>query len=233
LDGGAVTGILFKNAGVNAGYLAATSTANAIFYAADGSTINGSCTNAGAWTLGATSGTTTASHALTAYNSGNFACTIKNRSTGYNGATLSIETGYNSTSMAMIQFYSNVNTDGGGIKVNGTTPAFYAASDRRIKKNISDMPPTLEKILALKPCQFHLKRQEDTEPKDVGFVAQEMVEVFPNLVEKTDDGLGEDLPEGVKNWTVSSVPVVYLIKAIQEQQAIIEEMKARIAALEA
>ena len=51
-------------------------------------------------------------------------------------------------------------------------------------------------------------------------IAQELYEIFPESVGKTDDGLGDEMPEGVEPWTVGNGNWEWiLIKAIQELSA--------------
>ena len=65
------------------------------------------------------------------------------------------------------------------------------------------------------------------ELKQIGVVAQELETVFPNMVETST------LKDGTEQKVVKySVFVPMLIKAIQEQQAIIQTLTDRITALE-
>lgn len=120
----------------------------------------------------------------------------------------------------------------GYVRINGaqTNLEFEGASDRRIKENIAPLEGSLEKILALNPCTFKMK---DTGNDDVNFIAQEFIKVFPEMVTTTDSGEGEELPEGIEPWTLStgSLPV-HLVKALQEQQKIIDALMKRIIDLE-
>ena len=65
--------------------------------------------------------------------------------------------------------------------------------------------------------------------KQIGVVAQELETVFPAMVNETTDtdAKGNDLGTTTKAVKYS-VFVPMLIKAIQEQQAIIESLKARL-----
>lgn len=57
-------------------------------------------------------------------------------------------------------------------------------SDRRVKKNIETIKKgTLEKIMALRPVKFHRNFQEDSEHKNIGFIAQEVEESFPDVTQ--------------------------------------------------
>jgi hypothetical protein len=112
----------------------------------------------------------------------------------------------------------------GYVRINSaqTNLEFEAASDRRIKTNIKALEGSLEKIKALKPCTFNMK---STGNADVAFIAQEFAEVFPEAVTKTDSGEGEELPKGIEPWSMSNaILTVHLVRAIQEQQAQIENL---------
>ncbi len=57
-------------------------------------------------------------------------------------------------------------------------------SDRRVKKNIETIKKgTLEKIMALRPVKFHRNFQADSEHKNIGFIAQEVEESFPDVTQ--------------------------------------------------
>ena len=132
------------------------------------------------------------------------------------------------------QFYNNRIDSSpsvvGSIAINSTTTSFNTTgSDERSKKNIEDWNDSvLSKFESLQPKKFHFNFQEDTEDKDLGFIAQNEVDNFPEAYPLTDDdGDGEYRykfnPSGM---------VVYLMKAIKEQQEIINDLKSRIEILE-
>jgi hypothetical protein len=94
-------------------------------------------------------------------------------------------------------------------------------SDARIKENITDATPKLDGIKQLRVVNFNLK----TDPKklkQIGLIAQEVEQVFPAMVESDLDA-----PDNMKSVKYS-VLVPMLVKAMQEQQAIIESLKARL-----
>jgi hypothetical protein len=127
------------------------------------------------------------------------------------------------TSQVYIQFlFNNASSGNGQINGNGSgAAAFGSYSDERLKENISDIPPQLENICALRPVEFDYK----TGGHQVGFIAQEMQEVYPDVV-----GTASDEMLTITGWSKTEAR---LVKAIQEQQAMIEELKAKVAALEA
>ncbi|CAB5212731.1 Intramolecular chaperone auto-processing domain containing protein [uncultured Caudovirales phage] len=128
----------------------------------------------------------------------------------------------NTTAQTYLTFAFNQGTSGaGGIQGNGATGVqFYSSSDTRLKENIVELEPQLANILALKPSKFDFIDG----PKDcTGFIAQEMEKVYPDAVGET--------PDGYKTIGGISIMETRLIKAIQEQQAIITQLQVEIAAL--
>lgn len=130
-----------------------------------------------------------------------------------------------------------------GAAWNGTYSNVYAgaytnASDYRIKKDVADLPAVLAKVLTLRPityCAIHVPDEDgDVIPDrtEVGFIAHEVQALFPEVVsgEKDEvDPSGRPQHQGLEYAKM----VTILTKAIQEQQAIIEGLTSRIAALEA
>lgn len=130
-----------------------------------------------------------------------------------------------STSQRYIGFsYNNDGNGGGQINGNGASQAAFGSfSDIRLKENVVDLSPQLEKVLALRPVEFDYK----TGGHQTGFIAQEMQQVFPDAV--GDDG-SEDHYLTVTGWNKTEA---ILVKAIQEQQALITTLTERLDALEA
>jgi hypothetical protein len=115
--------------------------------------------------------------------------------------------------------------------VQNTNNSYGAFSDAKLKENITDATPKLEDLCKVKIRNYNLK--SDQTHKQIGVVAQELEEVFPSVVEEfvDRDEKGSDL--GTTTKTVKySVFVPMLIKAIQEQQALIANLTTRLSALE-
>jgi hypothetical protein len=74
------------------------------------------------------------------------------------------------------------------LDVNGEVQAiaYYYASDARLKTGIHPIPDALDKLLAVKGVDF---RWKDSGRADMGVVAQNVAEVFPELVTKNKDGI--------------------------------------------
>jgi hypothetical protein len=78
--------------------------------------------------------------------------------------------------------------------------------------------------MALKPSEFDFKGLEDEVKHQIGFIAQEMQEVYPDVVGEDENGMLT-----ITGWSKTEAR---LVKAIQEQQTIINDLKARIETLE-
>jgi hypothetical protein len=130
-----------------------------------------------------------------------------------------------STGAAAYRFY----VDMGGT-IHATSIVITAISDERLKENIRDIDTGLSDILSLKPRRFDWKEGKGQDKKNAaGFIAQEFEEVFPECVGVSKAG-GDDIEyKNINHETL--IPT--LVKAIQEQQALITSLTTRIAALEA
>ena len=120
--------------------------------------------------------------------------------------------------------YASASSD---VNYNASTgEIFVVSSSRRYKSNITDLNIDTSKILSLRPVSY---TDNETETNAVGLIAEEVHEEIPQLVNyKEIEGYDEIQPDSVKYSTLS----VYLLKAIQEQQTIIDDLKSRIETLE-
>jgi hypothetical protein len=115
--------------------------------------------------------------------------------------------------------------------VFATNTTITAISDQRLKENIRDLDDGLATVMALKPRKFDWKTGKGKDIKnDRGFIAQEIEQVLPDMVEQWRD----PAPEGEEPYkAVNANLIPTLVKAIQEQQALIQDLTTRLAALEA
>jgi len=105
-----------------------------------------------------------------------------------------------------------------------TNVAYNTSSDERLKENIVDARSQLDTLLAVKVREYDWKKNGF---HSTGFIAQELHENFPEAVTV---GL-ED--ENKHPWSVDYGRLTpFIIKAMQEQQTLIEALTARITALE-
>ena len=108
-----------------------------------------------------------------------------------------------------------------------TSGVYSALSDERVKKNIKPMADVLEKIKQLKPSSYQFKNADDQREHD-GFIAQDVMKVFPELVTHNTDS-ARNLDRYLLDYSGFGVIAV---KAIQELMQVIKEQDERIAALE-
>jgi hypothetical protein len=112
--------------------------------------------------------------------------------------------------------------------VAGDVVAYGSPSDITLKTNIKPLEDALEKVTKLQGVSFTWK--EDTEMSkmtnlkdDVGFIAQEVQEVIPDLVRKNDNGLLSLRDKGI---------TALLVEAIKELKAQNDILQSRIEQLE-
>ena len=99
-----------------------------------------------------------------------------------------------------------------------------------MKENILDATPKLEDIKKLKVKNFNFIGDD---LKQIGLIAQEVEEIFPGLVKEEKQPDIEGAEEGEVYKSVKySIFVPMMIKAMQEQQEIIENLTTRIEQLE-
>jgi hypothetical protein len=109
------------------------------------------------------------------------------------------------------------------LKINGNCYAtgFYYPSDIRLKSDIQPLDNTIEKIMKLRGVSF--RYNNNNSKKEIGFIAQEMEEVFPEFVTTGEDGL--------KAVSYSNITAV-LLEGIKEQQKQIDDLNTRLIALD-
>ena len=100
---------------------------------------------------------------------------------------------------------------------------YIELSDRKLKKNIQQLEPVLDRVLQLSPSRYRFKHSPASTPASIGFVAQEVEPLFPEFVSESD---------GTKMLAYANFGVI-AIKAIQEQQELIQALQQRIENLEA
>jgi len=97
------------------------------------------------------------------------------------------------------------------------TGVYTEASSLAIKENIETYSPSLEMINRMRPVKYNKKRGGK---KEIGLIAEELVEMFPELVEMDKDGK----PSGV-NYTRA---VAVLLHGFKELYKEVKELKEKI-----
>ena len=105
---------------------------------------------------------------------------------------------------------------------NGDVQArgFFTTSDARLKNDVTTLPGGLEQLRRLRPVSYKWKHDGASGTTQVGLIAQEVQQVFPSFIRS--DAKTAMLSV---NYT-QLIPV--LIRAVQEQQTIIEQQQAKI-----
>jgi hypothetical protein len=114
-------------------------------------------------------------------------------------------------------------TRGPFVANNGTTWT-NGSSDVRLKKNF-ETTQGLSEILKIEPIKYHFNYESDLAIKRLGFKAQNLQKLIPEMVVSNGDTYedGSDILTYIPDYLL---PI--LVKAIQEQQEQIEELKALI-----
>lgn len=156
----------------------------------------------------------------------------------------------NASNITIGVFGSNITT-GTGVKYAGyfngdvtVSGVFNNPSDEKLKRNISDLDKAIERVMALRPVSYEFRSRDFPQMQlakgaQLGFLAQEMEAVFPELVKQNKH------PEMPKTWDENGNPRTYypavdykglnynglipvLTKATQEQQEEIEKLETRV-----
>lgn len=110
----------------------------------------------------------------------------------------------------------------------GTQVAWSVTSDRRWKENIQPSNLGLNFINDLKPV-FYTRKNDETKKVEYGIIAQELEASLEKFGANTNGIITKD-DEGMYSVRYNDL-LAPMIKAIQEQQAMIEELKAEIQTL--
>jgi hypothetical protein len=132
------------------------------------------------------------------------------------------------TSTSTAAQFRNGGTAVGEITYTNTATAYVTSSDYRLKEDIQPMTGALAKVAAFNPVTY--KWKVDSSDGE-GFIAHELAEVVPQCVTGQKDAVdaeGKPVYQGID----TSFLVATLTAAIQEQQALIESLTARVAQLE-
>jgi hypothetical protein len=121
-------------------------------------------------------------------------------------------------------FFNSAGSLVGEISTNNTTTTYVTSSDYRLKHDIQPMTGALAKVAQLKPVTYKWNVDDS---QSQGFIAHELQEVVPECVTGEKDAVDAD-GNPVYQGIDTSFLVATLTAAIQEQQAIIEQLKTRL-----
>ena len=116
----------------------------------------------------------------------------------------------------------------GKIEVTSANTTYTTSSDYRLKENITTLENGLDRLNQLKPVKFNWI--EDGKEEE-GFIAHEVSEIFSDAVVGEKDAVqdnGKISPQTMDYGRITPL----LVKAIQEQQEQIEQLKTQIETLQ-
>jgi len=138
--------------------------------------------------------------------------------------------------------------DGGSVRIGGnyypshifqvsgvarsTQSTWDTSSDERVKKNIAPSPYGLSEILSLNAVKYdwkdeYKKENEGLHNGNIGFIAQEVEKVIPEMVTIHKEKYGDKEISDFRNISMDAL-FPTLVKAIQEQQKLIESLQNQI-----
>ncbi len=119
-------------------------------------------------------------------------------------------------------------------KATGTT--WSNPSDQRLKDNIRDYTKGTAELMQVRVREWEYNGKGNTTQgmKGLGVIADEVMTVLPNTVETYDAKLNADDEENTAIKKFDATEITWLlVKTVQEQQTIINDLKARVETLEA
>jgi hypothetical protein len=121
---------------------------------------------------------------------------------------------------------AGVNVSGVPVLVSSGGQLGIASSSRRYKEDIQDMGDATANLMRLRPVRFRYKKpfEDGSKPVQYGLVAEEVAEVYPELVARSADGQIET----VKYQVLDSM----LLNELQKQNATITAQNEKIQSVE-
>ena len=147
---------------------------------------------------------------------------------GNDGATGNVGIGTNDAAF-LLHVDGDAGKPGGG--------PWSSASDRRLKKNIRGLAQSLGRLLQLRGVRFEYKDPEaihERPGEQIGMIAQEVEQTFPDWVHTASDGYKRLTPHGFEALTVEALRELRREKDAQiaEQAGQIAELKTRLDRME-
>jgi len=118
----------------------------------------------------------------------------------------------------------------GDLHVEGNVVGYSTSiSDQKFKDDVTPIESALDKVKALKGVEYTWNATSKKGKRDLGFIAQEVEQVIPQIVTEHTLSTGEfaDNPTQSKTIDYEKITAV-LVEAVKEQQAQIEELKAKL-----
>ena len=160
---------------------------------------------------------------------------------GVAGDNYAIRIGTGTLSTAYIAGIYNNNISGLEVLVNSNGQLGVTTSSRRYKEDIHDMGDTSSGLLRLRPVTFRYKKpfSDGSQPTQFGLIAEEVAEVYPDLVARSADGQIESVkyqvlgPMLLNELQKQNTTIVAQKEQIESQQRRIGALEERLARVEA
>ena len=179
--------------------------------------------------------TTPNGHKLHIYDGANAAensAPLRIQGSGYSGYHWLNGTAYyigQNSNGRQLRMYSGSN-EGVGVYLTNGGNSWSSYSDERLKENIADIGSVTEKIKDIRCVTYNRKDVDDENKHEtIGFIAHDFVGKFDQVL---DESKVSDTDEETRYSIRYTETIPILMKAIQEQQTLIESLTARIETLE-
>ena len=151
-----------------------------------------------------------------------------NIDTNNNDSTSYFEVGHHTTGTGNILM--RLTSPSGNLEVDGNITAYSTSiSDIKYKDNIEPLEGSLDKILQLQGVEFDWTATRRKGMRDIGFIAQEVEPIVPQVVSEHQNGIGEFSQNEETSKSIAYDKLVpLLVESIKEQQNQINELKALI-----
>jgi nitrogen regulatory protein PII-like uncharacterized protein len=136
----------------------------------------------------------------------------------------------NTTSGVTHFWFRNPNGVVGSIVTSGSSTSYNTSSDYRLKENVTDITDATTRLKQLNPVRFNFIADADTTVD--GFLAHEVQGVVPEAISGIHDEVDDDgnpVYQGIDQSKLTPLLTKALIEAVEK----IEQLEARITALEA
>ena len=145
-----------------------------------------------------------------------------------NDSTSYFEVGHHGTHTSGILM--RLTSPSGNFEVDGNVTAYSSSiSDAKYKDNIEQLKGSLDKVLQLRGVEFDWTATRRKGMRDIGFIAQEVEPIVPEVVTEQLNGVGEFSQKEEMSKSIAYDKLVpLLVESIKEQQKEIDELKSLI-----
>ena len=146
----------------------------------------------------------------------------------YNGLVIKNTNSSNSGTFAL--FSNSAGATAGYIQHTGsTTISYVSSSDYRLKENVNPIQNAIDRVSKINAVTYTWKNTDNEQGE--GFIAHELQDIVPLAVSGEKDAINEDGSIKVQGIDYGKLTPL-LVKAIQEQQALITSLQDRLIKLE-